>query len=71
MYGDAFLKEYVQALELRTSDSLPKLLAKHKIAWTLLPPNTAAIALLDRLPEWRRLYADKTAVVHVRANIVR
>jgi len=24
------------------------------------------VALMDRLPGWRRLYADETAVVHVR-----
>jgi len=66
MYGDKLLKEYVQALELKTPDSLEKLIAGHKITWTLLQPETSAVALLDHLPDWRRLYADKTAVVHVK-----
>lgn len=66
MYGDDFLKEFLEALELKTPDSLEKLLHKYNIEWTLLPPNSPAVALLDHLPEWRRLYADTIAVVHVK-----
>ena len=49
-----------------TTDGLEKLLDKHKVTWTLLPPDLSAVALLDHLPGWRRVYADKTAVVHAR-----
>lgn len=66
LYGDAFLKAYIEAIDLRQPDLLPQLLEKHDIDWTLLRPGTPAVALLDHLPGWRRLYADKTAVVHVR-----
>lgn len=66
MYGDAFMKEYFDAIKLTTSDGLQKLLQKYHIEWTLLPPESAAVALLDHLPEWHRLYADKVAVVHAR-----
>jgi hypothetical protein len=66
MYRDAFIKEYVSALELQTTDGLEKLLDNHKVTWTLLPPELSAVALLDRLPGWRRVYADKTAVVHAK-----
>lgn len=66
MYGDAFMKEYVEAITLTTSDGLQGLLQKYRIEWTLLPPESAAVTLLDHLPEWRRLYTDKVAVVHVR-----
>lgn len=66
MYRDAFIQEYVSALELHSTDGLEKLLDKHKIAWTLLPPGLSGVALLDHLPQWRRVYADKTAVIHVR-----
>lgn len=68
VYGDAFFKEYVEALELKSFDSLPKLLARYKIGWTLLPPDSAAVSMLDTMPQWRRLYADKNAVVHVRTE---
>lgn len=68
MYRDAFLKAYLGGLELSTSDGLEQLLEKYRIGWTLLPPGTPAIALLDRLPGWRRIYADKNAVVHGRTQ---
>ena len=66
MYRDAFIQQYLDAIELQTSDGLPKLLEKYRIAWTLFEPASPAVVLLDRLPEWRRGYADKTAVVHFR-----
>lgn len=66
VYGNAFIREYVEAVELKTSGGLETLLARHGVAWTLLAPDRPAAALLDRLPGWRRLYADATAVVHVR-----
>jgi hypothetical protein len=68
MYRDAFIKDYVSALELHNSRGLENLLEKHKISWTLLPPQVSAVAMLDRLPGWRRLYEDKTAVVHIKVG---
>lgn len=70
MYGDDFLKEYIESVSLTTSDGLQKLVQKYNIEWTLLPPDVAAVALLDHLPEWRRLYADKFAVVHIRKAVL-
>lgn len=67
MYRDLF-KQFLDATELRTSDSLQKLLEKHQIAWTLLEPESSAVAMLDQLPQWSRLYADKSFVVHVKAG---
>ena len=64
MYGDPFMKQYVAATTLSEAEALPALLAKFRIQWTLLQPGTPAIALLDRLPGWRRVYADDVAVVH-------
>ena len=69
MYGDALLKEHVEALEARSAEGLEKLLDKYKIAWTLLEPGNSAVAVLDRHSQWRRLYADKAAVVHVRVTL--
>ena len=43
-----------------------RLLDEYAIDATLLAPGTPAIAYLDRLPGWHRLYADDIAVVHVR-----
>ncbi len=67
LYGDEFIKRYVQAMLLE-SDELPKLLDQYGIAWTLIAPERPAALLLDNLPGWRRLYADDVAVVHVRTD---
>lgn len=66
MYGDAFMKETLEAISGKNTENLVKLLRERRIEWTLLSANTAAVELLDHLPGWRRLYADKVAVVHVR-----
>lgn len=65
LYGDDFLKRYVEATR-GVTDDLPKLLDQYRIGWTLFAANTTAVTLMDHLPGWRRLYADDTAVVHVR-----
>lgn len=66
MYGDEFFFDYQNALQLKDPELLPKLLERYRVDWTLLRPGVPAVALLDRLPGWKRLYADDTAVVHVR-----
>ncbi len=71
LYGDAFLKAYWEAVNLKDSEVLPQLLERYQIGWTLLYPGMPAVSLLDRLPGWRRAYADKTAVVHVRERALR
>jgi len=65
MYGDAFLEPAVRA-ERGDRAELLALLSRWKVDWTLLAPGDAAAQVLDREPGWRRLYADRYAVVHVR-----
>jgi hypothetical protein len=60
MYGDAFVRRHVSTREL------PAMLAQYGITWTLLTPWNPHLVALDRMPGWRRLYADDRAVVHVR-----
>ena len=68
LYGDAFMKRYVEAVTLKDGKLLPSLLDEYRIGWTLFPPEMAAVALLDRMPGWRRVHADKVAVVHMRLS---
>jgi hypothetical protein len=70
LYGDAFMRAYAGA-EANEGDALPRLLQRYHIAWTLLPPAAAAVKALDRMPEWRRVYADDKAVVHRRIRETR
>jgi hypothetical protein len=41
-------------------------LARYGVAWTIFAPDDRIVAFLDHETGWRRLYADATAVVHVR-----
>lgn len=66
MYGDGLLKRYIDAVGLADTGALEKLLTEYRIGWTLLTAGTPAVALLDRLPGWRRVHADEVAIVHVR-----
>lgn len=68
MYGDAFLEKLVGALKLKERKQFLEFLNEHGFGWTLLAPGTSAIAVLDDLPGWRRVYEDDTAVVHVRVD---
>lgn len=66
LYGAAFITRYMRAISLEDMADFVKLLDEYKIDSTLLLPSTPAVALLDRLPEWERIYADDVAIVHIR-----
>jgi hypothetical protein len=65
LFGDAFLQRYVAAASA-IGEALPELLDRYAVAWTLLEPQSPAVALLDRLPGWQRVYTDRYAVIHRR-----
>jgi hypothetical protein len=66
LYGEAFMLRYNRAVNLQDLPDFLKLLDEYHIETTLLIPGTPAVALLDRLPDWQRVYADDVAVVHAR-----
>src|ERR1700722_9897653 len=65
LYGDGMMSLYDK---LRSGDreAVEDALKRYDIAWTIFAPDSRIVAALDREPGWRRLYADTTAVVHVR-----
>jgi hypothetical protein len=67
MYGDNFLKSYM-AESSGSEPALTDMLERYHIAWTLLLPGDGAVGALDQLPGWKRVYADKWAVVHARTD---
>ena len=67
MYGNAFLDSYM-AEAAGSQPQFTDMLARNKITWTLLLPSEGAIGVLDHLPGWKRVYADKWAVVHARVD---
>jgi hypothetical protein len=70
MYGDDHLKLY---LDVDGADpaAVDKAFRRYGIAWTILLPSSALAKRLDTTPGWRRLYADKWAVVHMREDFSR
>jgi hypothetical protein len=68
LYGGQFIARYNRDLLLADLPDFLKLLDQYKLGATLLAPDTPAIALLDRLPDWQRVYSDDVAVVHKRRD---
>jgi hypothetical protein len=68
LYGDAFMTEYDKIThgDLARFDRAVK---RFGIRWTILPPGEFKLREdLDRSPQWRRIYADKVGVIHVRRD---
>ena len=68
LYGGPFTVRHHRAVMLQSLPDLLLLLQQYKIGATLLHPATPAVALLDRLPEWKRIHTDAFAVVHQRVS---
>jgi len=67
LYGDAFLDLYGR-IAAGDRSALDDALTRWGVAWTIFPPSEPIVAVIDREPGWRRLYADKFAVVQVRED---
>ena len=67
LYGEAFEMTYYRALQLKDVDQLLGLLREYDIDAVLLTPATPAAKLFDHLGGWRKVYADQSAVLHVRS----
>jgi hypothetical protein len=67
LYGDPMMSLYDK---LRSGDreAVESALKRYDIAWTVFAPDERIVSVLDQEPGWRRLYADATAVVHVRGD---
>lgn len=64
LYGDAFIHQYLSVTALERS-VLEATFHDYKVRWTILTADTPLVTLMDTLPHWCRLYADKVAVIHV------
>lgn len=66
LYGDAHFLNYKDIADGKP-DKFAEAERKWGFCWTIFPPdnNTALVKLLDGLPSWKRVYADKYAVIHV------
>lgn len=64
MYGDAFVDAYMRA-ERGDEATWQAIEQQYQIAWTILPPTSKLIPLLERAG-WQQVIADDRAVVHAR-----
>ena len=68
MYGDTFVRDYV-AIADGDFARFNGAVARYGIRWTILGNgNRALIAKLDGSGQWRRVYADRVGVIHVRRD---
>jgi hypothetical protein len=65
LYGDAFLDRYAKIIS-PDSAVIRSTLSAADIQWTIFDPGSPVVGVMDRLPGWRRLYADRFAVIHIR-----
>jgi hypothetical protein len=65
VFGTRMMTQHDRALAGDERD-LIALIERYGVDSTLLTPSTPAVALFDRMDGWQRIFADDTAVVHVR-----
>jgi hypothetical protein len=65
LYGDAFLERYAKIIESEPA-IIKSTLVTYKVQWTIFAPASPVVDVMDRLPGWPRLYADRFAVVNNR-----
>lgn len=67
LYGNAYLQRYIDMTH-PSHALLAQTLTNNHITWTLFSTGSAVADTMDLMPGWKRLYADKIAVVHVRTG---
>jgi hypothetical protein len=65
LYGDAYLEAYDRLVRPDRA-ALAATLDARQVGWTLFRAGSPVVEAMDEMPGWRRLYADRWAVVHVR-----
>jgi len=67
MYGDPFTFAHL-AMQKGDMPTFRAFIRRWDVRWTILTRNSPLAAKLDREPGWRRLLANRDAVVHVRTR---
>lgn len=68
LYGEEFVVKFLNAVSLKDVNAFYDILKSYDIDAVLLKPDTPASMLVDHLDGWQRVYADETAVLHVRTR---
>jgi hypothetical protein len=67
MFGDDFWRHYARVAR-GARGVMDAALARYDARWTMFAPDQGAVAAMDSMPGWRRIYADPHAVVHERVD---
>jgi hypothetical protein len=70
LYGDAFMDRYFRIVRPDRA-TLDETLRSAHIAWTIFSPASPVVDLMDNEAGWKRLYADRFAVIHVKMQSAR
>jgi hypothetical protein len=62
MYGDDFVADD-DVIQRASQSAMDRAIAAYHIRWAILTPDRPLVAALDRTDGWKRLYADRYAVV--------
>ena len=65
LFGGPFIARYTREFRWRTCGIFSNC-STSTDSRDALSPDTPAVALLDRMPDWQRVYGDDVAVVHKR-----
>jgi hypothetical protein len=65
MYGDTFFADYVRMLD-GDAERFNRTATRYNIRWTMLPQRNKLADELEASGKWRRIYADKVGMIHVR-----
>jgi hypothetical protein len=67
-YGDSFVKNYA---DIASADrgALAASLTRYDARWTIFARDSVMAKFMDTMPGWRRLFSDKLATVHIRADV--
>jgi hypothetical protein len=71
VYGDQFTGDYIAITNDRDIEKWNAAMRKWDFEWSILPPGQPLAKFLDHQPGWKRLYADKWAVIHVADKAVK
>ena len=67
LYGNAYVQHYLDMVH-PSHALLAATLAQDHITWTLFSAGSAVADMMDLMPGWKRIYADKYAVVLARTD---
>ena len=68
LYGNKAVNDYFSLIYSGDASFIGKSLSQNNIAWTMFPPTQKIVLYLDTQPNWKRVYEDEVAVVHMRVN---